>query len=53
MTSHLKMSFGMATVRKEFVTMEQLVTAMTIQVREDANGSLTGQLALSWPTWLT
>ena len=38
MTSHFRMRFGMAAVRKEFVTIEQLLTAMTIQVREDADG---------------
>jgi hypothetical protein len=36
--SHFRLRFGMVAVRKEFVTMEQLVEAMTIQVREDVKG---------------
>ena len=36
--SYFRLRFGALAVRKEFVTVEQLVEAMTIQVRKDVEG---------------
>ena len=38
MTSDLRVRFGMAAIEKGFITVEQLVEAMTIQVRENVTG---------------
>ena len=38
MTSDFRVRFGMAAIENGFITMEQLVEAMTIQVREDVEG---------------
>ena len=37
-TFHFQLRFGMVAVRKEFITVHQLVEAMAIQVREDVEG---------------
>ena len=37
-TSQFQVRFGMVAVRKEFVTVPQLVEAMAIQAREDVTG---------------
>jgi hypothetical protein len=37
-TFHFQQRFGMVAIRKEFITLHQLVEAMTIQVREDVEG---------------
>ena len=38
MTPDFRIRFGMAAIKKGFITMEQLMEAMTIQVREDVEG---------------
>ncbi len=37
-TFHFQLRFGTGAVRKEFITVHQLVEAMAIQVREDVEG---------------
>jgi len=38
LVSHLQSRFGVVAVEKELITVDQLVAAMTIQLREDADG---------------